>query len=242
MNPVAVLAWKKAQKTLQDRLDSDGWPESLSPREIGLLAHSEQQEQRLIEQTIRDVIASHRLETAGTRRYTKPRNNWPEPGSPYFVQRYVRALAQPLDEIDEPLVSATAFSAWGGRALLSGDSVLHHWLNSAASPDDASLRRLAPAKHDRITRLESLIAEIEDRARSTEAYADFHRSEFPGTKAVLKEFVERHRPDIAKELPDNIERFDDCLKQVGVKFKQGRNTHKGKKFFRTLYPDCTDWE
>jgi hypothetical protein len=241
VNPVAVLAWKKAQKTLQDRLDSDGWPESLSPREIGLLAHSEQQEQRLIEQTIRDAIASHCLETAGTRRYTKPRNNLPEPGSPYFVQRYVRALAQPLDEIDEPLVSATAFSAWGGRAILSEDSPLHRWLDQ---PDDGPLETPVSAKDTLRNELELLIADIEGRAKQSDEYAEsFNRGDFPSSRKMLQDFIEAYRPGLYGRMPLDIDRFGDHLRSIGVKFKRGAGLdHKGRKFFRTLYPDCTDWE
>lgn len=88
----------------------------------------------------------------------------------------------------------------------------------------------------RAQKLAGVLDDIENRALKCEV--PLVRSEWPGTKAELRAFLQWYAPNLSYVLPTDKGRLTDDLRPHGVKFgKPGRARDKGKKIYQALFPD-----
>jgi hypothetical protein len=121
-------------------------------------------------------------------------------------------------------------------AWLGPDEAAAPVVTEPATPQDEGNK---PAQRSRTQaralELAAVLDSIESRARELEW--PLVRSEWPGTKAELRKFLEWHNSGLCYSLPTDDDRLTDELRPHGVLFLPGNNKGKGRKFYKTLFPE-----
>lgn len=145
-----------------------------------------------------------------------------------------------------PMVSAyraETYKAWPPRDWEPGPMVTA-WMGQVADavPTEGQERDAGPAPA-RLSHTQARAAELADvlnaiEARARECELPLVRSEWPGTKAELRDFLKWYAPGLSYSLPTDNSRLADELRPHGVAFgRPGRARDKGKKIYRALFPN-----
>lgn len=139
-----------------------------------------------------------------------------------------------------PTYNAATYQNWPVRDWPMSPFIAA-WTAATAGQDEPAPRDGAnPAKRthtqDRADQLAAVLDTIDARARESGIPLD--RSQWPGTKAELRAFLEWCAPHLLWALPTDNDRLSDELRPMGVAFaRPGRAKDKGQRFYKALFPD-----